>query len=241
MTMPVHAAAMVPFADMGEPCISNAPTSSTKQDHRPQAVADTIIVAPPLAKRTRTMPARTCRAERGGLANTRHRPAKVAARRTGGQQNTDPEMDEIRKHRRSQEDPTLIEVFFAWKRREPSWVSEGTVQWLDQDALFRYWSTVDGGRFSILDGSDLWHVLRIEDHRIDHNTGKVELRITWIGSDKQTWEPEDAVEVHAEEHVKDYWGGIGGRDCCVAATKGARKKRSASAAGTTPRAERRRK
>jgi hypothetical protein len=235
--MLVDDAIMAPFADMGEQCISNLSSLSKKQD-RPHAIADTIIVASIVAKPTRTLPPRACRAERSGISINTHQLRKVATRRAGCRQDTDLKMGEIRGHRLSQEDPTLIEVLVTWEKRGSSWVPEGRVQCLDQDSLFRYWSTVKGGRFSILDESDLWHVLRIEDYRISRTTGKVELQITWIGSDERSWELEDDVAVHAEEHVVDYWGGLGGRDSGVAAIKSDGRKRTAIAVSERPHAKR---
>ncbi|KAH7302902.1 hypothetical protein B0I35DRAFT_197362, partial [Stachybotrys elegans] len=115
------------------------------------------------------------------------------------------EIDKIVGYRHDADDPTLLDVRVSWKSDDPAgdftWEPESSVQEDAPDVLFRYWRTFKGGRSSVLKDPDMWHILRIEKHRIIRDTNEVELHVAWIGSTQRSWEPEESVAEYAKEHL----------------------------------------
>ncbi|KAH6693417.1 hypothetical protein F5X68DRAFT_227827 [Plectosphaerella plurivora] len=124
------------------------------------------------------------------------------------------EVDSVVDYRYNANDPTLLDVQVSWADGERTWEPEANVQEDAPDALFKYWRSVKGGRASALN-SDMWHVLRIEKHRV--KAGDVSVHVAWIGSPLRSWEPEDAVAGYAGAHLDDYWDSLGGRDIIIGA------------------------
>ncbi|KFA81767.1 hypothetical protein S40288_09637 [Stachybotrys chartarum IBT 40288] len=126
------------------------------------------------------------------------------------------EIDKIVGHRHNADDPTLLDVRVSWKSDDPAgdftWETEANVQEDAPDALFRYWRTFKGGRSSVLKDPDMWHVFRVEKHRIIQGTNDVMLQVAWVGSTQRSWEPEAAVAGYAKEHLDEYWAKLGGRE-----------------------------
>ncbi|KAM0270875.1 hypothetical protein ACHAQH_009276 [Verticillium albo-atrum] len=126
------------------------------------------------------------------------------------------EIDKIVDHRHNADDPTLLDVRVSWESDDAAgdftWEPESNMQEDAPAVLFRYWRTVKGGRSSVLEDPDMWHVLRIEKHQVVQGTDEVVLHVAWIGSAQRSWELEEAVAGYAKEHLDEYWAKLGGRE-----------------------------
>ncbi|SPO06509.1 uncharacterized protein DNG_09199 [Cephalotrichum gorgonifer] len=143
----------------------------------------------------------------------------------------------IKDHRISSRDPNLFDLLISWVSPddEESWEPEESIH---QDAprdLFRYWKSV-GGREAFMKDPGLWHIASVKKHRLPR--GRPQMLVSWVGSEEESWEPEETVAESAPAALETYWEEKGGREKCVGGGGSKKRKRAAVAPKKTVLAKR---